>query len=148
MKMDVWCDGMDTLKDIKTVFTDEKGQNTLNIKSKRVHGNFLLITAEGVDSIESAMKYKGKELFAKRSDIPKNDGSFFIADLVGLAVYNAENGEEIGKVKDVFNRGASDILEIAQNGKSAALVPMVKDFIAEIDIEKGIYINVAEGLLD
>ena len=148
MKMDLWCDSADALKRVKTVFTDDKGENALTLVSKRVHGNFLLITVEGIDAIEKAMRFKGKELFAKRSDIPKAEESYFIADLIGLTVYDASTTETVGKVTDVFNRGASDILEIKMPNGKQALVPMVKEFMAEVDLEKGIYINVMEGLLD
>jgi len=146
--MDIWCDSADALKKVKTVFTDDKGENALTLVSKRVHGNFLLITVEGTDTIEKAMRFKGKELFARRSDIPKAENSYFIADLIGLTVYDAATNEAVGKVTDVFNRGAGDILEIERDGGKQALVPMVKEFMAEIDLEKGIFINVMEGLLD
>lgn len=148
MKMDVWCDGTDTLKKVSTVFTDEQGKNALNITGKRVHGNFLLITVEGIDTLDAAIHFKGKELYARREDIPKSADSFFIADLIGLCVYDAKNNELIGKVSDVFNRGASDILEIKKLDSKESLVPMVKEFMAKIDPENGIYINVTEGLLD
>lgn len=146
--MDVWCDGIDALKKVKTVFTDNEGKNALALTGKRIHGNFLLITLEGVESIEQAMRYKGKELYAKRGDIPKSEDSYFIADLIGLTVYNAQTNGIIGKVSDVFNRGAGDILEIKREGAKDALVPMVKDFMVKIQLDDGIYINVLEGLLD
>ena len=148
MKFDVWCDGFDSLDKVKTVYADENGEKPLTLKSRRVHGNFLLITLEGVDTLEAAMRYKTKQLYAKREDIPKAEGAYFIADLIGLTVFDAKSGEVIGKVSDVYNRGASDILEIKRDTKKEALVPMVKEFIDRIDTDSGIYINVAEGLLD
>ncbi|MBQ9939939.1 MAG: 16S rRNA processing protein RimM [Clostridia bacterium] len=148
MKLDVWCDSFDSLKNVKTVYTDENGSASLNIKTKRVHGNFMLITIEGVDSIESAMRYKTKQLYARREDIPKAETAHFIADLIGLTVYDRESGEAIGTVSDVLNYGASDILEIKRENKKNALVPMIKDFICRIDLQNGIYINTVEGLLD
>ena len=148
MKLDVWCDGFDSLKNVKTVYLDEAGEKPLTLKSRRVHGNFLLITLEGVETLEDAMRYKTKQLYADRNNIPKAEGAYFIADLIGLSVYNSESGEEIGKVTDVYNRGASDILEVKrQNGKEA-LIPMVKEFIISVDTEKGISVKVLEGLLD
>lgn len=148
MKLDVWCDSFDSLKNVKTVYLDEAGEKPLTLKSRRIHGNFMLITVEGVDSLEAALRYKSKQLYAHRDLIPKAEGAYFIADLIGLTVYDNQSGEEIGKVTDVFNRGASDILEVKrQNGKEA-LIPMVKEFILSVDTEKGISVKVVEGLLD
>ncbi|MBQ1260879.1 MAG: 16S rRNA processing protein RimM, partial [Clostridia bacterium] len=92
MKLDVWCDGFDSLKNVKTVYLDEAGEKPLTLKSRRVHGNFLLITLEGVETLEDAMRYKTKPLYADRNNIPKADGAYFIADLIGLSVYNSESG--------------------------------------------------------
>lgn len=148
MKLDVWCDSFDSLKNVKTVYLDEAGEKPLTLKSRRIHGNFMLITVEGVDSLEAALRYKSKQLYAHRDLIPKAEGAYFIADLIGLTVYDNQSGEEIGQVTDVFNRGASDILEVKrQNGKEA-LIPMVKEFILSVDTEKGISVKVVEGLLD
>lgn len=146
--MELWCDSADSIKKVKTVFADPDCQQPLEILSRRMHGNFLLITIKGIDSPESAMKYKSKELFANRKDIVKNESSYFIADLIGLDVYDFKSGELIGKVSDVFNRGAGDIIQIDRCGKKQALVPMVKEFLEKIDLDSGIYINVIEGLLD
>ena len=148
MKLDVWCDSLDSLKRVTLLYTDSEGKNAVKVISKRVHGNFLLITLEGVDSIEAAYRFKGKELFAARGDIPKAEGSYFIADLIGLTVYDAATNEVIGKVSDVFNRGAGDILEVKRENGKEALIPMVKDFMAKIDTDEGIFVNVVEGLVD
>ena len=148
MKLDVWCDSPDALRGISTLYADDKGGGEMKLASLRPHGGFLLITIDGVNSIESAMKYKGKELFARRGDIPKADGAFFIADLIGLSVYDAESGAVLGRVSDIFNRGASDIMEITRDDGNEILVPMINEFMAKIDPEDGIYINVVKGLLD
>ena len=57
------------------------------------------------------------------------------------------SGEEIGKLSDVFNLGASDLYEIdTQSGKK--LIPAVEEFIKEIDLERGIFVSLIEGMLD
>ena len=148
MKMDVWCDSFDSLRNVETVYLDEAGEKPMMLKSRRVHGNFLLITLEGVETLEDAMRYKTKQLYANRDNIPKAEGAHFIADLIGLPVYDVESGEEIGKVSDVFNRGACDILEVKRPNGKEALIPKVKEFIVSVDTEKGIDVKVMEGLLD
>lgn len=146
--MDVWCDSVEVIRDMKRFYTDRKGTAELKVTSMRKHGKFMLISIEGVDSIEQAERYKGKELFADRDDIPKDDDAYFIDDLLGLPAYNAADNSVLGKVTDIINRGAGDILEITQGNGGQILVPMADEFMAEIDPEDGIYINVIEGLCD
>ena len=58
-----------------------------------------------------------------------------------------KSGEEIGKLSDVLNLGASDLYEInTKSGKK--LIPAVLEFIKEIDLEKGIFVSLIEGMLD
>lgn len=148
MKMDVWCDSVEVIRGMKRFYTDRKGTTELKVASMRTHGKFMLISIEGVDSIEQAERYKGKELFADRDDIPKDEGAYFIDDLLGLPVYNAATNVVLGKVTDVMNRGAGDILEITRGNGGQILVPMADEFMAKVDPEDGIYINVIDGLCD
>jgi hypothetical protein len=62
-------------------------------------------------------------------------------------VIDIATGEKIGTLSDVLNLGASDLYEInTKNGKK--LIPAVDEFIKEIDLEKGIFVSLIEGLLD
>ena len=93
------------------------------------------------------MSQKGRVVYADRDDISIDEEAFFIADIIGLPVYDISNGEEIGKLSDVLNLGASDLYEI-DTPKGKKLIPAVPEFIKEIDIEKGIYVSLIEGMLD
>ena len=56
-----------------------------------------------------AEKYKGLYLKIDRKNAKKLDeGTYFIADLLGLEVYT-EEGLLLGKVDDIFNAGANDV---------------------------------------
>ena len=93
------------------------------------------------------MTLKGRVVFADRDDISIDEDAFFIADIIGLDVIDLESGEKIGTLSDVLNLGASDLYEInTKNGKK--LIPAVPEFIKEIDLEKGIFVSLIEGMLD
>ena len=78
---------------------------------------------------------------------PVPEDAFFIADLIGLDVIDIATGEKLGTLADVLNLGASDLYEIkTPSGKK--LIPAVPEFIKEIDLDKGIFVALIEGMLD
>jgi 16S rRNA processing protein RimM len=73
---------------------------------------------------------RGAELSIRRNALPKlPDDSFYVADLVGLAVFD-ENDGRVGAVRDVLPGPANDVLEL-DNG---LLLPLVEDCIREVDL--------------
>jgi 16S rRNA processing protein RimM len=74
---------------------------------------------------------RGAELAVVRAELPEPEpGSFYVTDLVGLEVLLLDGGR-LGHVRDVHPGLANDNLEL----DSGALVPLVEDAIAEIDLE-------------
>ena len=58
---------------------------------------------------------------------------------------DANTGRVYGKLTDVVNRGASDVYEIeTKNG--TAYMPVVDEFVKEVDLEKGIFVTPIEGM--
>jgi len=144
-KVKLLCDDRDVFDSIKTVYTDENATNSLKIAYTKPLGDMLIVKFEGINDINQALCYKGKMLFADRNDIKKDDGSFFIADLIGLDIININNGEKLGVLADVDQNPAHDIYVIkSENGTH--YVPVVKEFVKEIDLEKGIFISPIEGM--
>ena len=72
---------------------------------------------------------RGTTLSVAREALPPlDDGEYYHADLIGLAVFT-EDGDTVGHVIDVQNFGATDIVEIAKDpapekGMKAFMVPM------------------------
>jgi 16S rRNA processing protein RimM len=74
---------------------------------------------------------RGADLAVPRAELPPPEpGSFYVADLVGLEVAEA-GGRRVGVVQSVVPGPANDNLEL----DSGALVPLVEDAIAQIDLE-------------
>ena len=110
-----------------------------------VFKNFVIATIEGVDDMDKAIAKKGTLLYAAREDFKLDDGAYFIADLIGLPVTDVNNGKVYGKLKEVINRGASDIYVITtEDGER--MMPAVEEFVKEVDLEKGIFVSPIEGM--
>ena len=64
---------------------------------------------------------------------------------IGLSVIHADTGEELGKLADVINAGASDIYVI-DTPYGQRMMPAVDEFVVRIDLESGIYVRPIEGM--
>lgn len=149
IKLESWCNTPEDLASLGRIYLCEgEGEyRVLKVRRAKVHGGFVLAEIYGIDSIEQAQLLKGSVVYADREDIELSEGETFIADLIGLPVIDLESGETLGVVTDVLNLGASDLYELdTANGKR--LIPAVPEFIKEIDLERGIYVSLIEGMLD
>ncbi len=147
VKIEPWCDSPGIFAALPTVYF-KKGTEMTAVRVCRasVLGNrFVCAELEGVDTMEAADALRGRVLYAKRSDLKIPKGTLLVAELIGLPVWHAESGKQLGTLSDVIHPGATDIYVIATD-KGEAMVPVVKEFVREVDIEKGIVIAPIEGM--
>jgi 16S rRNA processing protein RimM len=86
---------------------------------------------------------RGTELRVPTTSLPPPEpDSFYVFQLVGLEVVE-EGGRVLGKVQDVANYDANDVLEL----DSGTLLPLVEACVREIDLEDG-RIVVSRGFAD
>ncbi len=133
---------------VRTLLIGEE-RTAYTLRRLIVHKPGLLIAElQGVTTRDAAEELRGADIYIRAAEAaPLAADEYFLHDLVGLEAYTTE-GELIGKVRAVLETGASEVLEIARKGQSDALVPMVNDFIAELDIAGGrVVIRPIEGLL-
>lgn len=148
IKLESWCDSPEDLASLGRVYL-KQGEDFLCRKVKRasVFKQFVLMEIEGVSDVDAANALRGRTVYADRDDIEIDEGDYFIADIIGLPVIDLDSGKEIGKLTDVLNLGASDLYEIAtENGKK--LIPAVEEFVKEVDVRRGIFVSLIEGMLD
>jgi len=149
VKIDPWCDSPEILAGIKE-YAFKQADGSFIIKkviSSSVQKKFVLSLIEGITTPEQAEALKGTVIYADRGDFELPEGTFFIADLVGLPVYDADTGVKYGEISEVFNAGASDIYTVSTpNGER--MIPAVDEFIIETDLEKGIKVRPIEGMFD
>lgn len=148
LKLESWCDTPEDLASLKKVYLKNGAEYKCHkVKRASVFKQFVLFELEGINDIDSATTLKNTVVFADRDDIAIDEDAFFLADIIGLPVFDIASGEKIGTLSDVLNLGASDLYEInTQSGKK--LIPAVDEFIKEIDLEKGIFVSLIEGMLD
>jgi 16S rRNA processing protein RimM len=110
----------------------EDGQPGLTLTGGRVAKGGLVAQAREVVTREDAEALRGFKLFIPRDRLPPPDeDEFYVTDLVGLAVETAE-GEPLGRVKDVRDFGAGDLLEIQPETGASWYLPFTREAVPEV----------------
>ena len=149
LRVNPFCDSPDFFTRFKTLYSDSNGCCAVKVKS-RPHGNIVLVKMESVDSVEEAQKLRGKILYMKRSDANLPEGRYFIAELTGCEVRDADDENKIyGTLTDVSPTGANDVWHItAENGREY-LIPAIPDVVKKTDVENNlIFIRPLKGIFD
>lgn len=148
MRLNPWCDSPDFLKDIKTLYLNCEGNESVEVQSARPHQNIVLIKLFGVDSIEAAQKLKGRVVYINRDDKPLPEGSNYIEDLIDCKVIDADNGKlSYGQISDVITGIANDVWSVKSANGKETLIPVIKDVVIKTDIEnETVYIRPLKGL--
>ncbi len=143
VKVVPWADSPEYLKQFHTFYL---GETPMKVLSVRVDKTNVLIRFEGVDTVEAAMKLKGKTLSVARTDAKLPQGRYFLADLMELDVLDAASGDKLGVVEDILTPPAHNVY-VVSGGAKRYMIPAVPAFIVETNVEDGfIKVNLIEGL--
>lgn len=112
-------------------------------------GTIVILKLEGVDSRDEAERLKKVFVYAHPDEVPPlEEDEYFLHDLIGLQAVR-EDGGVIGLVDNVLELPGQELLVIAREGLSSAMVPAVPEFVVDIDVDAGrVVIRPIEGLLD
>lgn len=100
MRVQPWCDSPEDLEGIKTLYFDG-GAAPAEVLRARAHKNVVLLKLRGVDTVEQAQALRGRVLWVAREDMPLEEGEYFIQDLLGMQVVDADDGHPYGVLSDV-----------------------------------------------
>lgn len=100
------------------------------VKSYRVHKNYDMVGFVNKDNINDVLKYKGREVYVKRSELFLNDGEYLYKDIIGFQVW--DDTLVIGEVIDyILNKGQ---LLWKIKGDKVFYIPNVAEYILKIDL--------------
>ena len=119
-----------------------------NLLALRQHGRAWSLTLDGVDSVSTAEKLRGLEIFVARAEAPPlPEGHFFVQDVLGLRVRTTA-GRDLGTVVEVLVTGANDVY-VARGAAGEVLIPAIRDVVLSIDPAAGeIVIEPMPGLIE
>ncbi len=150
VKIVTWTDYPEVFEDLEYVFAKKKTEEIkLNLKNIKYQKNNIIAKFSEINSIEEAETFKNCVLTAERDmlgELP--EGVYYIADLIGCEVFSDE-GENLGKISDVFNTGANDIYAVSAPQRKDMLIPVTDDTVKSVDIKnKKVIVHLIEGLED
>ena len=124
----------------------ERWQQTA-VEATEVHGDHLVAKLAGCCDRDAAALLKGRVIAVPREAFaPAAAGEYYWADLIGLAVRNAE-GQDFGVVTTMLETGANDVMvvRLGEDAKSERLIPFITSVIKRVDVASSV-IEVDWGL--
>ena len=127
VRLKLFGDGLASLKQHKSF---NNGALTLTKVRSDNKGGAVARFAEVTDRT-AAEALRSTVLTITREDLPAlGEGEYYYSDLIGLAAVN-DAGEDLGKVVDVQNFGAGDVIEIERPNGKKFMVPMRVEAVLE-----------------
>jgi 16S rRNA processing protein RimM len=111
-----------------------------------------LLQLDGINDRDSALLYKGSDIFIRKSDAEKTRSvlgkeDYYYYDIIDCAVYC--RGVLFGTVTDIMEAGSGEILIITNDRGNKFMVPFVESMVDTGEIrDKRLNINPVEGLFD
>ena len=136
-----WADSPDFLCQFSTLYLDGAPRRVL---SSRGHKGSVIAKLDGVDTVEAAMLLRNKTVQIRRADARLPEGTFFLADVIGLKVVD-EQGKTLGTLKEVLSPSVQQVYVV--EGEREILIPAVPEFILETNIAGGyLKVRLIEGM--
>ncbi len=138
-------DSAEFLLSIPVFYIDGKPVKPLRL---RTHKGALLMLLPEISSIDAAMPLIGKTVYFDKNDKDLPENTYFIADLIGLEVFDIRTGRVIGKITNVLQPPPHDVY-VVHDGKNETMIPAVPEFIQEVDLARGrMVVKTIQGMGD
>ncbi len=107
------------------------------------------LALEGVEGRNAAEELRGLFVLGAQSDLPNlADDDYYWHQLVGCDVEDTA-GTLIGRVKELWETGAHDVLVVETQDGRRMLLPTAREIMTTVDLARGrITIDAIPGLLD
>ncbi len=148
VKIQPLCDDASLFCEFDLLYFDKEGKNPIKITNSRVQKNMIIAKLESIDTVEAAQKLRNQMLYVDRSQLSLDENTYFICDLIGMDVVDADSNKSYGKIYDVIETGANDVYCCRKDNKDY-LFPAIADVVINTDIVNGIMrIKPLKGLFD
>ncbi|HIC85384.1 MAG TPA: 16S rRNA processing protein RimM, partial [Desulfobacterales bacterium] len=118
------------------------------VRSVVEHKGLLLLSLEGLHSLEQAEEYRGASVFVKKESLGElQEDEYFWHELLGLKVF-LDTGQYLGRISHIIPTGGTDVFVIKE-GKRELMIPAAHDVVKEINLTRqSMVITPPEGLLE
>jgi len=142
------CDYPEMLEEFDSFYLGAD-KTPVKIWLNQVRKGFVVLTVEDIDSVVAAENLVGEYLYVLREGFPLEKDSWFIADLIGLDVVDADTGTVYGKVAEILQNAPKDVYVVQTPDRKQVLFPSIPEVLIDVDITEGVIkIKPLEGLFD
>jgi 16S rRNA processing protein RimM len=117
--------------------SDESGQRRFNLEVTGQIKGGLIARIDGIADRTAAEALRGLRLYVPRASLPATQADeYYRVDLIGLRAELAD-GTSFGRIIDVHNYGAGDVLEIQRPDGATELLPFADRMVPVVDLAAG-----------
>lgn len=144
VKVALYTENISNFKKNNNIYVNNK---EFQVENSRLQKNVLILKLKGIENMTEAENLRGSTIKVDRSKKELPEGTYYIADLVGLDVYTDE-GILLGKIIDIYNTGANDIYTIKTLDEKEILLPAIKEVIKQVDLQnQKVIVHILKGLI-
>lgn len=140
-----WIDRLETL-----VLESPKGVKTSHaVKSLRPFKDGFLVYIDEVNDRTKAEEFRAHLVYVSPDLFVSDEGdeSFYLLEIEGFRVF--DKSVELGRIVGFSSNGIQDLLVVELESGARPEIPLVEDFILEIQFEKGeIHMDLPAGLIE
>ena len=141
------CDDAAFLAKFKRLFTSADGAGETRVLGVRAQGNVILLRLDGVTDMDAARAQVGRTYYLAKADAKLPRGRYFIDDLLGCDVVDADTDRVYGQLTNVDRPAAQDIYTVTDGAGEEHMLPAVPEFVKKIDIDaRKIFVTPIEGM--
>lgn len=129
------CDGIAFLASLKRLYPSQEGGEPLLLRAVRGQRDRAILCFAGIDDIDKARSLVGRTFYFAKRDVQLPQDRYFIDDVLGCSVVDANSGVIYGTVSDVDHPAAQDIYTVTDEKGATYRFPAVPAFVQEIDIQ-------------
>lgn len=111
-------------------------------------GTTVLLGLDDIDTRDAAEAVTKFKVFATEGDLELGEDELFVHDLIGMEVVT-EEGMILGTVANFTQMPAHDVLVVRKADGGQAMIPVVEDFLLDIDEDaERVTVRPIEGLME
>jgi 16S rRNA processing protein RimM len=148
MRAKYYCNVPGEVGDYDTLYLGAE-KNPINLAAWRLSKNMLIIKLDGVNTAEEAQKLAGTFIYIDRDDVELEPSTWFIRDIIGLPVYDADTNEFYGVVEEIMQSAPKDVYVLRSETGKQLLFPSIPEVLIDVNLhERKILIRPMKGLFD
>lgn len=149
VKVESYCNTPEDCRALRRVYLRERDGSLREMRVLRAAGlgGFVLFWLEGITDTDAAAALKERILYAAREDFALAPGEYFLADVIGMTVRDADSGCVYGEIVRTLDSTANHLYVVRTPQGEERLLPAVSAFVKSISYETDeVLVTPVEGL--